>query len=404
LANKSLYIYRLKTLKTWLFINVKKMLDLEQQIFKQIEKSKNILLIFPADWDGDALAAALAFFLFLKRFGANAEIAGFKDKEEKSPLSFLPAYEQIQNNLNNLRRFIVSLDISQAKISQIKYTVDNNRLNFIISPSEGWFKPENVISQAGEFKYDLIIALGAPDLESLGGIYDRDVEFFYKTTIINIDHQSANEEFGQINFVDLNAVAVCEILYYLLKNYRPELLSEDMVTCLLAGIISETHNFKTSNLTPRTLLTTSELISLGARREEIVDHLYRSRDITVLKLWGRVLNNLKSEVDGQLIWSVLTAKDFQETGATDNGLTDIVDELIANVPTAKIIAIFREESPIKTKLIVYSLKNINALGLIKEYEPRGTIKIAQADINQGLDKTSREVVAKLKNQLDKIAS
>jgi phosphoesterase RecJ-like protein len=204
--------------------------------------------------------------------------------------------------------------------------------------------------------------------------------------------------------VDLNAVAVCEILYYLLKNYRPELLTEDITTCLLAGIISETRNFKTGNLTPRTLLTTSELISLGARREEIVDHLYRSRDITVLKLWGRVLNNLKSETDGQLIWSSITAKDFQETGATDGSLTDIVDELIANVPTAKIIAILREESPTKTRLIIYSLKNINALGLIKEYEPRGTIKIAQADINQNLEGASREIIAKLKNQLDKIAS
>lgn len=380
------------------------MLGLEQQIFKQIEKSKNILLVFPANRDGDSLAAALAFFLFLKRFGANVEVAGLKDKEDKTPLNFLPAHEQIQDNLNNLRRFIVSLDISQAKVSQIKYTVDNNYLNFIISPTEGWFRPENVSARAGEFKYDLIITLGASDLESLGGLYDHDVEFFYKTTIINIDRQSANEEFGQINFVDLNAVAVCEILYYLLKNYRPELLNEDIATCLLAGIISETHNFKTSNLTPRTLLTTSELISLGARREEIVDHLYRSRDITVLKLWGRVLNNLKSESDGRLIWSLITAKDFQETGASDGGLTDIVDELIANVPTAKIIAILREKSPTETKLIVYSLKNINALELIKEYGPRGTIKIAQADLKQSLSESSQNIITKLKDQLDKIAS
>lgn len=388
----------------WSDLNVKKMLDLEQQIFKQIEKSKNILVIFPANGDQDALAASLALFLFLKRFGVNVEMAGWRGQDTKNPLNFLPAYDQIQDTLNNLRRFIVSLDISQAKVNQIKYTVDNNRLNFIISPSEGWFTPENVTARAGEFKYDLIITLGSPDLESLGAMYDNDVEFFYKTTIINIDHQSANEEFGQINFVDLNAVAVCEILYYLLKNYRPELLTEDMATCFLAGIISETHNFKTANLTPRTLLTTSELISLGARREEIVDHLYRSRDITVLKLWGRVLNNLKSEAGGGLIWSLISAKDFQETGATDNGLTDIVDELIANVPTAKIIAILREESPTKTKILLYSLKNINALELIKEFSPRGTIKVAQAEINQSLDQTSREVIAGLKDKLDKIAS
>jgi len=379
------------------------MLALEQQIFKQLEKSKNILIVFPTTWDGDAIASALALFLFLKKANFSVEITGVQDKELKNPFSFLPAYSNIQKNLDNLRRFIVSLDISEAKVSQIKYTIENNSLNFIISPSQGWFKPEQVSSRASDFKYDLIITLGATDLESLGKLYDQNVEFFYKTTIINIDHQSANEEFGQINFIDLNAVSVSEILYYLFKNYQADLIDEDIATCLLAGIIHKTKNFKTTNLTPRTLLTTSQLITVGARREEIVDHLYRSRNLEVLKLWGRVLNNLKAERNGQLIWSKLTKKDFQETKATEDGLTDIVDELIANVPSARLIAILCEEDITRTKLIIYSLKNLNALNILKDYNPRGTIKLAQATINQDVDTATVEVIAKLQIMLDKLA-
>ncbi|MFA5024415.1 MAG: DHH family phosphoesterase [Patescibacteria group bacterium] len=377
------------------------MLDLEQQIFKQIEKAKSVLIVFPANWDGDAVASALALFLFLKRAGQEVDIAGWQAVPNHNALSFLPAFSQIQTNLNNLRRFIVSLDISQAKVSQIKYTVDNDRLNFIISPSAGWFKPEDVSSRASDFKYDLIVTIGASDLETLDKVYDQNIEFFYKTTIINIDQQSANEEYGQINFIDLNAVAISEILFYLLKNYKPEFITEDIATCLLTGIISKTKNFKTANLTPRTLLTTSQLISLGARREEIVDHLYRSRDISVLKLWGRVLNNLKEELNGQLIWSRLKMADFQETKAADDSLADIVDELIANVPNAKIIVILREDGLAKTKIILYSLKNINALEFLKEFNPRGTIKVAQAEINQDLDTATVEVIARLKIKLDK---
>ncbi len=378
------------------------MLALEQQIFKQLEKSKTILIVFPTTGSGDAVASALACFLFFKKANFNVEIACSQEKNIKNPLAFLPSYSEIQRNLNNLRRFIVSLDISETKISQIKYTIENNQLNFIVSPSSGWFKPEQISSRASDFKYDLIITLGATDLESLGKLYDQNVEFFYKTTIINIDHQSANEEFGQINFIDLNAVSVSEILYYLFKNYHPEFITEDVATCLLAGIIHKTKNFKTTNLTPRTLLTTSQLISLEARREEIVDHLYRSRNLEVLKLWGRVLNNLQSEHNGQLIWSKLTQKDFQETKATEDGLTDIVDELIANVPNAKIIAILCEKNSAQTKLIVYSLKNLNALNIIKDYNPRGTIKIAQAEVNQDIDTASVEVISKLQIVLDKL--
>jgi phosphoesterase RecJ-like protein len=379
------------------------MLNLEQQIFRQLEKSKNILIVFPTDRTGDAVSASLALFLFLKRLGLKADIAGFKNSETHSVLSFLPAYSEIQENLYNLRRFVVSLDISQAKVNQIKYTVDNDRLNFIISPASGWFQPEDVTARAGEFKYDLIVTFGATDLEALGKIYDDNVEFFYKTAVINIDHHSANEEFGQINFVDLNAVATTEILFYLLKNYKPEIIDEDMATCLLAGIIQQTRNFKTANLTPRTLLTTSQLITLGARREEIVNQLYRSRDMASLKLWGRILTNLKSEGNNELLWSKLTTADFGETQATDEGLTEIVDELIANVPSAKIIAILYEEAFNRTRLLIYSLKNINALDFVKEYKPRGTIKIASAAVNQDLDTAALEVIANLKNKLDKLA-
>ncbi len=380
------------------------MLILEQQIFKQIEKSKNILLIFPADREGDSIASALALFLFLKKLGLEVDIASQGLEETKHAFSFLPSYGEIQTNLSNLRRFIVSVDISQAKVNQIKYLVENNTLNFIISPSEGWFKPEDVSARAGEFKYDLIITIGAGDLESLGRLYDQNVEFFYKTTIINIDHKAINEEFGQINFIDLNSVAISEILFYILKNYKPELISEDIATCLLAGIIQKTKNFKTSNLTPRTLLTTSQLISIGANREEIVTHLYRSRDLTALKLWGRVLNNLRTENGEELIWSKLTLQDFKETKASIDSLTDIIDELIMNVPNAKLVAVLCEEAVSTTKTIVYSLKNINALEILKDYSPQGTIKIASITIPKDIETVSADIIPELKNKLEKLAA
>ena len=380
------------------------MLNLEQQIFKQIEKSKNILIIFPADREGDTLASALALFLFLKKQDYSVDIVACGLDKTKHVFSFLPAYSEIRTELNNLRRFIVSVEIGQAKVSQIKYQVENNVLNFIISPSEGWFKPEDVSARAGEFKYDLIITVGTGDLESLGSLYDNNVEFFYKTTIINIDHKANNEEFGQINFIDLTAVAISEILFYLIKNYKPELINEDISTCLLAGIIQKTKNFKTSNLTPRTLLTTSQLISSGANREEIVTHLYRSRDLNTLKLWGRVLNNLRSEINEELIWSKLRLKDFSETNSSVDSLNDIIDELIMSVPSAKLVVIICEDQESRTKVIVYSLKNLNALDILNKYNPQGSIKISSAIIEKDLEAVSADLIPELKNKLEKLAS
>lgn len=380
------------------------MLNSEQQIFKQIEKSKNILIVFLAKQGGDSIASALALFLFLKKQGYEVSIVGAGLDEEKNNFSFLPDYSEIESDLNNLRRFIVSVDISQAKVNQIKYLVDNNTLNFIISPSEGWFKPEDVTARAGEFKHDLILTIGVSDLESLGKLHDENVEFFYKTSIINIDNCAANEDFGQINFIDLNAVALSEIIFYLLKNYKEDAISEEIATCILAGIIQKTKNFKTSNLTPRTLLTTSQLISIGADRENIVNHLYRSRDLSTLKLWGRVLNNLRSEKNEEIIWSKLSQKDFQETSLSLDSLDEIIDELIMNVPSAKLAIIFCEETPGNSKIIIYSLKNINALELLDGYSPQGTAKLATANIQKDVETASIELIIELKNKLEKLSA
>ena len=380
------------------------MLNLEQQINKQIEKSKNILLVFSADQEGDAVASSLALSLFLKKLGYEVDVVGQNLARTQNTFSFLPAHNEIQTNLNNLRRFIVSVDISQAKVNQIKYSVDNNILNFIISPSEGWFRPEDVSARAGEFKYDLIIVLGANDLESLGSLYDQNVEFFYKTPIINLDHKATNEEFGQINFLDLNAVSVSEILFYLLKNYKPEIIDEDIATCLLAGIIQKTKNFKTSNLTPRTLLSTSELIAAGARREDIVNHLYRSRDLATLKLWGRILNNLQTEKGEEIIWSKINLEDLKQTSSSLESLDDIIDELIMNVPNAKLALVFCENSLATSKIVIYSLKNLNLLELFKEYSPRGTAKMVTLVINKDIETVSADLIPEIKNKLEKISA
>lgn len=378
------------------------MLNTQEQFFKQIEKSQRPIIIFSADWKGDAVASSLALFLFLKKLKKVVEIAATSSAKSVT-WSFLPNQSDIKNSLDSLRNFIISLDISQAKVSQIKYNIENKKINFIVSPESGWFRPEDISTADSGFKYDLIIIIGGSDLESLGQIYDNNIEFFYKTSIINIDCQSENEEFGQVNLIDINSAANAEIIFNLLDEKQPDLIDEDIATCLLAGIISSTKNFRTSNLTPRTLLTTSKLISLGGRREEIIDKLYHSRNFKTLKLWGRVLNNLNTSLEGKIVWSIIKRADFNTAEALEDNLLDIIDELIINIPEAKIITIiFENPENEKNKILLYSVKNINALDVIKEYNPTGNQKIAQADFEGNIDDTSKNLLNNLEIKLKNI--
>lgn len=387
------------------------MLTQEQQIFEQIKKASNILITFKKTWNGDAVASALAMFLFLRKLDKNVELVAEKFSLDKL-YSFLPGYTEIKHTLDNLRKFIICLDITNTKVSQIKYQQEENKLNFIISPKDGFFTTSDITSGASGFKYDLIIVIDTADLESLGRIYDNDTEFFYQTPIINIDHNSTNEEFGQINFIELTAVSTSEIVFSLFASYSRDLVDENIATCLLAGIIAETKSFKTNNITPRSLLTASQLMSLGARREQIVNHLYRSKSLNVLKLWGRVLARLSSSLDNKLVWSTLSSSDFSKTNSSEKDLTDVIDELIINIPQAKIIAIIYENetaaaesnaAPVKTtSLLLYTIKNIDSLGLIKEFNPAGTKSLARAVINLPIVEAEKTIINAIQDKLNKL--
>lgn len=383
------------------------MLNLEEQINNQVNKAKNILIVFNSNANGDAIASSLALFLFLKKINKKATVASaFSQEPEKSSdkntWSFLPSYNVIENNLKNLRKFIVSLNIKNAKISQIKYNVEGEKLNFIIAPEEGWFRQEDVSSASGGFEYDLIFSINTPDLESLGQLYDNNVEFFYKTSIINVDHQANNEEYGQINYLDINVSSSAEIIFKLINSYDKSLLDEDISTCLLTGIITETNNYKSPNLTPLTLLTSSKLISAGAQREKIINNLYRSRTLSSLKTWGKILSNLKNNENKTIAWSLInqTSDDLQASKSLN--LHELAEEILSGSPSTKILLINIINPDQKSaELSIFTNKSISAVNVLKSFPTQGNKQRAKIKLETWPLNWQEEIIGPIEDYLAK---
>lgn len=388
------------------------MLDNNQQIFEQLKKAKSILITFSSIWNGDNLSSALSFYLFLKKMDKNVEIVSSKTESNNQGegaqkiFSFLPRFNQIKRTIRNSNKFIISLDTTRSKIKKVNYKMEENSLKFIITPENNNFLKENVTAESQKGNYDLIVTLDTPDLQSLGKLFIENTDLFYKTPIINIDHHGGNEEYGQINLINLNAVSSSEILFSLFSSYNNIPINEDIATCLLAGIISKTKNFKTANITPETLTTTSALISKDARREEIINKLYRSRNINVLKLWGKVLSRLSGIRNNQIIWSIVNINDFVKTATTKNDLTDIIDELIINIPEAKIIILFYEtpedSGEPTTNFIIHSTKNINLMELVGHYNPKGDEKLVEIETKKQLEEVKKEIVELIDKKIGNI--
>jgi len=289
------------------------------------------------------------------------------------------------------------LDVTKKQLDEFSYNVEKDKLNIFITPKQGIFNSDDIKTSNSDYKYDLVFVLDTPDLESLGKIHEKHTDFFYNTTVINIDHNAQNEHYGQINLTNLNAVASSEILYELFDSFEKKLVDSEIATCLLTGIIAKTRSYKTPNVTPKTLNISSELMALEADREKIVKNLYRTRSIATLKLWGRVLARLHSDSEVKIAWSMLNSHDFVEAGADKEDLPDVIDELISTMPGIEIVALIYQMEAEKICCIVQTLKDLNALYLTKQFTPTGSKNQSRFNIEKKtLPEAEKEIIETIK--------
>ncbi|EKD63636.1 MAG: hypothetical protein ACD_51C00241G0004 [uncultured bacterium] len=317
----------------------------EEQIINLIEKSQRILLLPSSPPDGDSLGSALAFYLLFKKLGKDSTVICADPIPDT--FKFLPTIDSISRNFGGAEDFIVTLDCTSAEVDTIKYEVEQNKVNIIITPKKGKFGDKDVSFHYGEAKYDLIITVDTGDLQQLGKVYEQNPEMFYSIPVINIDHHASNGEFGRINMVDITASSTTEILIPLFEKLEAKtglkLIDADIATLLLAGIITDTGSFQHSNTTPRAFGVAAHLLDLGARQQEIIKYIYRTKRLSTLKLWGKVLSKIKYDEPHHLVWSTITAEDLAETDSTHDESGGIIDELLSNAPGAQVVLLMKEK-------------------------------------------------------------
>lgn len=376
----------------------------QQQAFELVTRAKRILVATNQHPNHDALASAVACSLFLKKLGKDADTAVPGFDRAKAP-AFLPGLDGIRASVGAMRAFHISLDVKDVPLGELMYDVRDNKLEITVVPKTGEWSPKDVSFKHGDDRYDLVIALDCPDLQSLGELARDHADFLYRTTIINIDCNATNEHWGQVNLVDLNAVSTSEVLFGLFEQWNRHAIDEPMSTALLAGMIAATRSFRTPNVTPKTLSTASQLVAMGAKREEIVHGLWRTRTVPTLKLWGRALSRLEQDRDLGLVWSIITRQDLIETGATDEALDDIVDELLGYAPEAKVVALLLETADGRSaQLALHAHPPLSAAELARPFGGTGTRERAVVQLPQGksLVEVSKETIQRLRETLKTI--
>lgn len=311
----------------------------KQQAVDLLKRSKRVLVMGHSHPDGDSIGSTLALTLALRKLGK--DVTAICSDPAPSTFSFLPSIAEFTDQIQGATgEFTITLDTKDIVVDKLGYKnlSEEGKLNIVIKTAKGEIKPDMFSFSKGSASADLIVVLDTNDVERLGAVYQKHGDLFYKTPIINIDHHPGNDYFGKVNWVDLAATSTAEILVSLLESLgggggkTNTLFDADIATLLLTGITTDTGSFQNTNTTPKSFTVAAQLVAAGARQQEIVQHIYKTKPLSTLKLWGKILSHIHEETSARFIYSTVSASDFKNFGAAESETSGVLDELLKTVP------------------------------------------------------------------------
>ncbi len=242
----------------------------------KLASSKRILLALSKDLSVDSLASALAMALSLQKMGKTVSVVS-----EGTPLvshSHLFGIGEVKNTVptSGEGNFVIKLDgvvdpsgqmNTVPALEKLDWNPEGSALNLVFHVVPGQrFEPTNVTYGHERSGFELIITVDADSLDELGQIYLKNAALFSKSTVINIDNDPSNSQFGNINIVDPQASSLSEMTVQILKQLEAE-MDGDIASNLVAGIYAATNNL-TQNVNPNTFAAVATAMQAGGKLPE----------------------------------------------------------------------------------------------------------------------------------------
>ncbi|MFA6474515.1 MAG: DHH family phosphoesterase [Patescibacteria group bacterium] len=268
-------------------------------IHRAITEAKEVLLIAHQKPDGDTLGANLAMANWLRDQGKHFHI--FCAHPVPSHYQFLPLWEHVKS--------------TEEEIAHIPFNV--------------------------------VVALDSSSLDYAGAT-SLVAKLKGSPTIINIDHHGTNPHFGDMNIVEPTASSCSELVYKFLDHHRIH-ISQEIATCLLTGILTDTGGFSNLGTTTDAVEIAGTLMRRGAKFRTITENTVRNKSVNTLKLWGIALDRLTQHADG-LVSTVITQADLDACGAVEEDMEGVANFLNALQDARMVMVLKEREGVVKGSL------------------------------------------------------
>jgi len=327
-------------------------MKIPMNLLRRLKSAEKIVIASHVSPEGDAIGSALALAMGLKKLGKQVEVVCHNGLPKR--YAFLPEADKIRRQPSLEPDLLVLVDCADLERADIPDSLKRNTKSVAVIDHHP-----------------------------------------YK----NAGHKSAQKK--EVNdwvvWVEPRAAATGEMIVALLNALKVP-MTKEIATCLYAALISDTGVFHFSNTTPETLRLAASLLEYGVDPQELAYRVMEVRSFAATQLLGRMLSKAKFEPTLGLCWSVLTLKDFAQTGTTDEDTENFVNFLRA-VDGTKVAVLFREIEPRHIKVSFRSKGGIDVAAIARQFGGGGHPAAAGCRVRQSLRSTIKAVLGVVQKSL-----
>ncbi|MCI0528594.1 MAG: DHHA1 domain-containing protein, partial [Nitrospira sp.] len=171
--------------------------------------------------------------------------------------------------------------------------------------------------------------------------------------------------------VEPDASSTSELIFEFIEHPDWKIpLTPDVAECIYAGIIYDTGSFQYSLTSPKTHRIAAKLLETGITAWKINEQILLAKSYPALKLLTAVLSQVHRDNRGGILWSVLTPKMLEETGAQPHEEEGIITQYNFT-DGAEVAVLFKETDKGKIKVSLRSRGKVDVGALAKTLHPGG---------------------------------
>jgi len=249
---------------------------------------------------------------------------------------------------------------------------------------------ERISSDLQSVPVDLAIIMDVSQKSRLGKIVSTIPP---TTNVLTIDHHLDEHPDGDYVLANPTASATGELVADLF-SHMDVAYSRDAAEALYVAIATDTGGFRFANTSPHCLRIAADLVQAKIDVAGISSRIFETIALPKFELLRRALQRMQRQLDGQVAYTILTAKDALEANARSEDYDGLIN-YARNLEGVELGILFRELDANSAKVSMRSRGRFNCAEFLREFGGGGHAAAGGATVSLPLDAVCKQVLDRI---------